>query len=125
MNEQNRLQIHHLCIMHTLCIWRLFSGTRHNSKLFCSVPTSRHPEHVNCTAQETHGKTAVMTELTHNGSVSWLTNPHRLEDRNSLAKLLFQADCKESSSEEMAEIGWGVEGTSCINLLRTSGPLKA
>ena len=31
------------------------------------------------------------------GSVSWLCNPSNLEDRNSLAKLLFQADCKDTN----------------------------
>ena len=31
------------------------------------------------------------------GSVSWLCNPSNLEDRNSLAKLLFQDDCKDTN----------------------------
>eukprot|EP00439_Symbiodinium_sp_Y106_P020155 s1099_g2.t1 len=29
------------------------------------------------------------------GALSWVQNPHNLEDRNSLAKLLFTADCKD------------------------------
>ena len=45
--------------------------------------------------EETHGKTTLMTELPRGGEVSWLQNPRSLEDRNSLAKLLFQADCKD------------------------------
>jgi len=49
---------------------------------------------------ETHQKTTLMTELSRNGSVTWLQNPRSLEDRNSLAKLLFQADCKEGISVE-------------------------
>ena len=36
-----------------------------------------------------------MTELSRGGAVTWLQNPRSLEDRNSLAKLLFQADCKD------------------------------
>eukprot|EP00435_Cladocopium_sp_Y103_P016762 s2202_g4.t1 len=47
--------------------------------------------------EETHGKTTLMTELPRGGAVSWLQNPRSLEDRNSLAKLLFQADCKDPS----------------------------
>ena len=48
-------------------------------------------------AQETNGKTktTLVTELSRGGVVTWLQNPRSLEDRNSLAKLLFQADCKD------------------------------
>lgn len=48
-------------------------------------------------AQETNGKTktTLVTELPRGGEVTWLQNPRSLEDRNSLAKLLFQADCKD------------------------------
>jgi len=49
---------------------------------------------------ETHGKTTLMTELPRGGEVSWLQNPRSLEDRNSLAKLLFQADCKDGITVE-------------------------
>ena len=45
---------------------------------------------------ETHAKSILVTELSRTGAVSWLQNPRSLEDRNSLAKLLFQADCKEN-----------------------------
>ena len=44
---------------------------------------------------ETHEKSVVVTERLSDGSLCWLQNPHNLEDRNSLAKLLFTADCKE------------------------------
>lgn len=43
------------------------------------------------------GKQAVVTEVS-KGVVTWLKNPRSLEERNSLAKLLFQADCKENTS---------------------------
>ena len=46
---------------------------------------------------ETHGKTTWMTEL-QSGGATWLPNPRSLEDRNSLAKLLFQADCKDDEN---------------------------
>eukprot|EP00434_Breviolum_minutum_P009358 symbB.v1.2.008246.t2/scaffold515.1/size193321/8 len=51
---------------------------------------------------ETNGKTktTLVTELPRGGEVTWLQNPRSLEDRNSLAKLLFQADCKEGISVE-------------------------
>ncbi|CAE6924796.1 unnamed protein product [Symbiodinium sp. CCMP2592] len=44
---------------------------------------------------ETTEKTVIVTERMSDGSLCWLQNPHNLEDRNSLAKLLFTADCKE------------------------------
>ncbi|CAE7326460.1 unnamed protein product [Symbiodinium necroappetens] len=44
---------------------------------------------------ETIEKTVIVTERMSDGSLCWLQNPHNLEDRNSLAKLLFTADCKE------------------------------
>lgn len=44
---------------------------------------------------ETIEKTVVVSERASDGSLCWLQNPHNLEDRNSLAKLLFTADCKE------------------------------
>eukprot|EP00439_Symbiodinium_sp_Y106_P086985 s383_g37.t2 len=44
---------------------------------------------------ETIEKTVVVSERASDGSLYWLQNPHNLEDRNSLAKLLFTADCKE------------------------------
>ena len=36
----------------------------------------------------------IVTEVLDDGSVSWVQNPNNLEDRNSLAKLLFQAESK-------------------------------
>jgi len=44
---------------------------------------------------ETEEKTLIVAERMADGSLCWLQNPHNLEDRNSLAKLLFTADCKE------------------------------
>ncbi|CAK9021962.1 unnamed protein product [Durusdinium trenchii] len=45
---------------------------------------------------ETEEKSLVVTERLANGSLSWKENPQNLEDRNSLAKLLFTVDCKEN-----------------------------
>ena len=47
---------------------------------------------------DTNEKSVLVTERKSDGSLSWLQNPHNLEDRNSLAKLLFTADCKEGLS---------------------------
>ncbi|CAE7499920.1 unnamed protein product, partial [Symbiodinium pilosum] len=44
---------------------------------------------------ETEKKNRIVTEALSAGSLSWVQNPHSLEDRNSLAKLLFTVDCKE------------------------------
>jgi len=44
---------------------------------------------------ETEEKSIVVTERLANGTLSWAQDPQNLEDRNSLAKLLFTADCKE------------------------------
>eukprot|EP00438_Fugacium_kawagutii_P011224 Skav228654 [mRNA] locus=scaffold2369:123061:148536:+ [translate_table: standard] len=43
-------------------------------------------------------RSCLVTELRKDGSASWISNPNNLEDRNSLAKLLFQADCKDGIS---------------------------
>ncbi|CAK9107243.1 Uncharacterized protein SCF082_LOCUS49926 [Durusdinium trenchii] len=50
------------------------------------------------TVLETKQGNAIVTEILENGEVSWVQNPNNLEDRNSLAKLLFQVDCKEGIS---------------------------
>ncbi|CAJ1416004.1 unnamed protein product [Effrenium voratum] len=47
---------------------------------------------------ETQNGTAVVTDVSKSGTVSWLPNPRSLEDRNSLAKLLFQSDAKDNMS---------------------------
>ena len=47
------------------------------------------------TVLETHQGSIIVTEILEDGEVSWIQNPNNLEDRNSLAKLLFQVDCKE------------------------------
>jgi len=44
---------------------------------------------------ETEKKNRIVTEALGAGALSWVQNPHNLEDRNSLAKLLFTADCKD------------------------------
>ena len=58
-------------------------------------------DHSSChyyTVLETKQGSIIVTEILENGEVSWLQNPNNLEDRNSLAKLLFQVDCKEGVS---------------------------
>ncbi len=47
------------------------------------------------TVLETQQGSIIVTEILEGGEVSWIQNPNNLEDRNSLAKLLFQVDCKE------------------------------
>ena len=44
---------------------------------------------------ETEKKNRIVTEALGAGALSWVQNPHNLEDRNSLAKLLFTVDCKD------------------------------
>ena len=44
---------------------------------------------------ETEKKNRIVTEALGAGSLSWVQNPQNLEDRNSLAKLLFTVDCKD------------------------------
>ncbi|CAJ1440046.1 unnamed protein product [Effrenium voratum] len=44
---------------------------------------------------ESQSGAVVATEMTSDGSFLWLQNPNNLEDRNSLGKLLFQAECRE------------------------------
>lgn len=58
-------------------------------------------DHASChyyTVLETKQGSIIVTEILENGEVSWVQNPNNLEDRNSLAKLLFQVDCKEGLS---------------------------
>eukprot|EP00440_Ansanella_granifera_P034895 gb/GFBE01037854.1/.p1 GENE.gb/GFBE01037854.1/~~gb/GFBE01037854.1/.p1 ORF type:complete len:1031 (+),score=267.56 gb/GFBE01037854.1/:1-3093(+) len=42
---------------------------------------------------QTEGKSSIVTEKLATGATTWAVNPVNLEDRNSLAKLLFTADC--------------------------------
>ena len=44
---------------------------------------------------ETEKKNRIVTEALGAGNLSWVQNPNNLEDRNSLAKLLFTVDCKD------------------------------
>eukprot|EP00930_Biecheleria_cincta_P060793 TRINITY_DN4638_c0_g5_i1.p1 TRINITY_DN4638_c0_g5~~TRINITY_DN4638_c0_g5_i1.p1 ORF type:complete len:990 (-),score=227.90 TRINITY_DN4638_c0_g5_i1:39-2951(-) len=53
---------------------------------------------------ETAASNVVVTELLSNGSVSWAVNPDRLEDRNSLARLLFTIDCKETLADGIKKL---------------------
>ena len=55
--------------------------------------------------QETEGQSCLVTEL-RDGSASWLSNPNNLEDRNSLAKLLFQAECKDAERRNRKFFWW-------------------
>eukprot|EP00930_Biecheleria_cincta_P040215 TRINITY_DN2756_c0_g4_i1.p1 TRINITY_DN2756_c0_g4~~TRINITY_DN2756_c0_g4_i1.p1 ORF type:complete len:1073 (+),score=231.60 TRINITY_DN2756_c0_g4_i1:41-3220(+) len=43
---------------------------------------------------ETEASNIIATERAPDGSIVWAVNPETLEDRNSLAKLLFTSDCK-------------------------------
>lgn len=43
---------------------------------------------------ETEASNVIATERAPDGSIVWAVNPDTLEDRNSLAKLLFTSDCK-------------------------------
>jgi len=45
---------------------------------------------------ETDASHLIVTERLKNGSISWAMNPDNLDDRNSLAKLLFTVDSKSS-----------------------------
>eukprot|EP00930_Biecheleria_cincta_P018205 TRINITY_DN14262_c0_g1_i1.p1 TRINITY_DN14262_c0_g1~~TRINITY_DN14262_c0_g1_i1.p1 ORF type:complete len:1026 (+),score=214.71 TRINITY_DN14262_c0_g1_i1:23-3100(+) len=45
---------------------------------------------------ETAASNFIVTERLKNGSIAWAVNPDNLDDRNSLAKLLFTADSKSS-----------------------------
>jgi len=60
------------------------------------------------TVLETKQGSIIVTELREDGEVSWVQNPNNLEDRNSLAKLLFQVDCKEGVSvKDVLDLGAG------------------
>ena len=77
------------------------------------------------TVLETKQGSIIVTEILENGAVSWVQNPNNLEDRNSLAKLLFQVNCKEHISvRDVSELGtsrglnfWGP--CTCISAIQT------
>lgn len=45
---------------------------------------------------ETEAKNFIVTEKLQNGTTTWVVNPSNLEDRNSLARLLFSVDSKDN-----------------------------
>ena len=47
---------------------------------------------------QTASKNLIVTEKLASGATTWVVNPANLEDRNSLAKLLFTADCLEQTT---------------------------
>ena len=47
---------------------------------------------------QTANKNLIVTEKLANGTTTWVVNPANLEDRSSLAKLLFTADCLEQTT---------------------------
>ena len=64
------------------------------------------------TVLETKQGSVIVTEVLDDGSVSWVQNPNNLEDRNSLAKLLFQAEAKNEVT--LNEIQQSREGPQII-----------
>lgn len=48
---------------------------------------------------ETDASNTIVTERLADGSIAWAVNSDKLEDRNSLARLLFTSDCKNATVE--------------------------
>jgi len=60
---------------------------------------------------ETDASNTILTERLEDGSTTWVVNPSNLQDRNSLAKLLFNTECKEGASVrdlKIAQISFNV-----------------
>jgi len=53
---------------------------------------------------ETDASRTIVTERLANGSIAWAVSSDKLEDRNSLAKLLFTIDCKGTSVEAIQKL---------------------
>ena len=52
---------------------------------------------------ETDATNAIVTEQLRDGSIGWAVNPSNLEDRNSLAKLLFSVEADGKATVRVAK----------------------
>jgi len=77
-----------------------------DTQLVTAAAPSKHQWHFYIVL-ETEASNIIATERAPDGSIVWAVNPETLEDRNSLAKLLFISDCKSSCIRVLAIRGLG------------------
>lgn len=74
---------------------------------------------------ETEASNVIATERAPDGSIVWAVNPDTLEDRNSLAKLLFTSDCKANCIRVQAIRGIGAPEKPALGKLPMRAPKQS